>query len=734
MDKENEISFTNNAPEYPEKADAEHEMLSAEDTIGDAAIEENIDLSGCSDEELDDIISGRITYEEYIASHQPRTLYPEKDLLSEEDPLTMQDISHEPTDRNAQKTRKNKKKIIIPVICALVVCVGIVVLFAALKSDPKEPVFNADEYAFAYTKNGVMHIASYLSKSELEGGDESEIRFSTDRKIVAFSKVHESNRQGNDLYFCNIRNNEELSAGGVKIDSSVVKFYITRDGEHIIYTKAKEKQTDAYCYSVKDRSAVKLDSGIRDFYIPEDRSDHFFYTKSNGASTTVYRYVFDSKKPEELLKGVGKITFMSDEKDTSLFAEVSSEKEGLVDIYQLLREGGAQKLVSEALSVFYDDFLPGGNLYFMRYSDNDGTDEAEKHSFDSVIIDDKAEADAALVQPNLDDYQLVSFFGIKTYDYVKYNIDKKAYDEKLERDKIREALKEGVAKDVINNGQCTCFAYSMETNTETAVCENVSAGSIVALNKKGAPKVVFTKFRVEKQEEPEPITIDEAVTASKAFGGTLEEYLKSLVPETIIPDGLVLSVNTGDKPGEEEIKDYSSEKAALFFIDNGNKLIAVVRDDVGEKCSMVCMTVSDEGIGVINSVDNNITKVIPLEHGCYYLRVNSGRDEGDLYYYPESGTAGIRLLSVVEDMISCKDGNLLVSYRPNGAVSGLSLCSGENVEDIDTNVNFQQIAYYSSDCIIYVKKSDVGSGDLYLYNGKASPVFIDSGVSKIFTD
>ena len=178
----------------------------------------------------------------------------------------------------------------------------------------------------------------------------------------------------------------------------------------------------------------------------------------------------------------------------------------------------------------------------------------------------------------------------------------------------------------------------------------------------------------------------------------------------------------------------SAETASFFFTDNGSKLIALVKDEEGEKNSLVSLVLGDSGISVVNPIDNNVTQVIPAEKGYYYIKVDSGRENGDLFYYPNAGLNGVLMLSVVEDVKVCGDGSLLVSHKPNGAIPSLSLCTNGTVQEIDINVDPEKIAYYSKDCIAYVKNSEMGTGELYLYNGKTTPVLIDSGVSKIFTD
>jgi hypothetical protein len=83
------------------------------------------------------------------------------------------------------------------------------------------------------------------------------------------------------------------------------------------------------------------------------------------------------------------------------------------------------QLISSGVSqVLYDEYSPGGNLYYFKSS-------TEDTAWEEIIADDLKEQDKQISQPNPDDYSFI--FG---YSY-KYRKAVTAYQDKVNRDELR---------------------------------------------------------------------------------------------------------------------------------------------------------------------------------------------------------------------------------------------------------------------------------------------------------
>lgn len=687
--------------------------------------DEEFDFSGFSDEELADIAAGRISYNDFVNRDEPIP----PPTSPADIPITMSEEQNVYAPVPTVK-KKNGKKFVLFILILVCVAAAVAIIAGVFLNGDDVPVANPDEYAVLYSKSGNMQLASYLSKNKMSGNDESIVKFSEDRKVFCFSTDSSKGTELVDLYYCDVRSETEPADGGVLIDTGVkTDFFISCDGKFIIYTKAAERSNITYCYTVKNNSPVQIDEEISEIFV-SSHENTIFFTKAAGSYFKVLRCQL-GEAAEQLFEKASSTHFFESDTDSEILVEQPTEEKGVVTLTSVNCSDEPKKLVDDAEIVLYDNYVCGENLYYLKASEA-AEGETVSYAISDLITDDKAEADALLTAPpNKEDYLLTTIFGIKTYNLLSYNLAVTEYENKLARDEIRAALQDSVESTAAETEQHACYAY--DGNQTTLVCEAVQQSGIVSTNPTGTPIVIFTHYSVTADATVSPITIDQAVEASKQYSGELNEYLKSLISTTgtLVPDGLAISVNNSNGTTDSAtIDEYTAENTQFMFTDDGAAVLVLVKDSVGNKSTLYSFKTSVFGLAEKVSVDSNITDLIAAKNGYYYLKIDAGKENGSLYYYDHSSSQ--KLVSTVQSVINCGDGNLLAIHKPNGAVASLSICENNEVMHIDDGVDITHLFYGYSKCIAYLKNYQSGAGDMYLYNGGASPVLIDSAVSKIF--
>jgi len=367
----------------------------------------------------------------------------------------------------AKKAQQEKRKwpIILAVVLLLTAAaaatVAAIKLLPLAKIEQKEKPHN---YA-AYLKDGELFYSDLTQDGKTEISAQLEFveevgsaagRFYGDGRIEHYTTFADGGKRiffpdklnasgdtdGIYLYWRDIDKPEEDAR---QIDSEVTAYAVNTKGDRVIYLKGEDG--NLYVHDLTDRQ--KIAAGVKEFMVADDCGKVGFLTEENA----VYLWTSESNEKNKLASDVSEIVYVADDfsvfyylKDESLYKQTQNSDD---------REKIANGVV-DVLAVYET-----GELYY--------TTNAEKEwHWNDFVEDDMAEADAAITEPSepnypskptrpsSSDYRYWSDYydaldryeaNLKTYnDKVEklrsdYNSEKEAYQQRLERDSLRDSLK-----------------------------------------------------------------------------------------------------------------------------------------------------------------------------------------------------------------------------------------------------------------------------------------------------
>lgn len=257
----------------------------------------------------------------------------------------------------------------------------------------------------------------------------------------------------------------------------------------------------------------------------------------------------------------------------------------------LIREGGEPQKLTENVSNI-TEVKADGTLFW--YSAHVGT---EKLAYSDLLVDDVAEADAALVAPQppvkpvRDDYDEETAYtaAMKTYDeqYAQYNADYGAYSvenyAKAKRDTIREKLRQGAT---CNLNRYTWYRYA--NGTVTALVSGYNAGTsddlvgnsrliVYQTPEEALAKIASFSVRISDVEDWDDLQ-------SRTW-----EWVSSFSTLCLIDGDRVLTLEDGAFDAE-----LSDDEQTVYY-----RKAANANDTVGTR---YCVTVTDNGLSTPKKV------------------------------------------------------------------------------------------------------------------------------------
>jgi len=522
-----------------------------------------------------------------------------------------------------------------------------------------------------------------------------------------------------------VENNYVISA--YTFTSSDGRYLYYPDGSAIYRRdlKADPKAKDA---------TIKIDSDMGYFFeVTPDNKAVYIKQSNNGL------YLNDGNNRERVARDVSFCTMNAD--GTKLIYGNEDSDIYILDIRTLTE----QKIVPEATLLWVSDnfttvyYQKNGNLYQQIIGENskkiasafssfiarmdDGTlyytkSETETIALADYVNDDMLEADAALSEPNIADFQTqepyTNWWGNISYatatDYDAYDAARNAYSEKLMRDELRMQIT-GLTMD-FNHQKL----YAYKGGEETIITNNFAYTLITS----DSGLLVYTKTtfippeKVNISEISDIYAISEAVSSYQSKNNAVYGLLNGTETLLIELDGAASAV--------DDAIFYSEDEKKLYYIDSFDK---------AESCgTLKFIAVSDKEFSppqvidedvstcTFDSITNTLLYFKELRNGC-----------GDLYI------DGIKIDSDVslQGLLLSKDAKTLY-YMTDVSKDGLNatLIKWSNADKERVAYDVAQ-AVLVSDKLVYLADYSALDyrGDLYLYTG-TEPKLIDNDVSYLF--
>ena len=599
-------------------------------------------------------------------------------------------------------------KIVIAALAALVVIIcAVVVITQVVGSKSAQNTVTA-----VYKRDGksVVRIAG----QELVIDDTTADDFACDKEHGrVFYRVNSASSDSlYDLCYVELKKGE-ITAPRI-IDYGVEKDYGVSNGK-VYYRKFNRSigADDGCVCDPGDKKISTFAENVSTVYTLDGASEIYFI-KMHGDTRVLYR--FDGEQPTEAARNVvGVYTYNGVDKPHIIFEKKSQTVNGATEIY-IAEAGGQPALICDnAVSVMYDNYRPGGNLYYFTSSD-------ESVSWSYVISDNYEESDKSVTRPRRTDF--FSFFGVSA----DYNKALREYQDKLIRDEIRAALNECVANGDFSVPAFTAFAYT--PNGVLKVADDVDPTRVYSVAANGEPKIIFESMKVLSGETAMDTLVD---IAQRSNMSEVIKYAKSIVTDSVVSDGMTVAANIGGSPVSHPLAGYDKSKTLFSFSEDGSRIFALVRDNAGERLSLFTNSIDPSGAPSSEvGVDTGISSYRFTEDSVVYLKSDIGKGTGDVFAY--NGEKSVKLANAANAFQLEKGDNIVIlkNYDSNASdpTADLYVYEDGKEKQVASNVSTDSLICSKDGVLGYISVDDSGSRSFGIYGGSEA-VTASSGVSEI---
>lgn len=599
-------------------------------------------------------------------------------------------------------------KIVIAALAALVVIIcAVVVITQVVGSKSAQNTVTA-----VYKREGksVVRIAG----QELVIDDTTADDFACDKEHGrVFYRVNSASSDSlYDLCYVELKKGE-ITAPRI-IDYGVEKDYGVSNGK-VYYRKFNRSigADDGCVCDPGDKKISTFAENVSTVYTLDGASEIYFI-KMHGDTRVLYR--FDGEQPTEAARNVvGVYTYNGVDKPHIIFEKKSQTVNGATEIY-IAEAGGQPALICDnAVSVMYDNYRPGGNLYYFTSSD-------ESVSWSYVISDNYEESDKSVTRPRRTDF--FSFFGVSA----DYNKALREYQDKLIRDEIRAALNECVANGDFSVPAFTAFAYT--PNGVLKVADDVDPTRVYSVAANGEPKIIFESMKVLSGETAMDTLVD---IAQRSNMSEVIKYAKSIVTDSVVSDGMTVAANIGGSPVSHPLAGYDKSKTLFSFSEDGSRIFALVRDNAGERLSLFTNSIDPSGAPSSEvGVDTGISSYRFTEDSVVYLKSDIGKGTGDVFAY--NGEKSVKLANAANAFQLEKGDNIVIlkNYDSNASdpTADLYVYEDGKEKQVASNVSTDSLICSQDGVLGYISVDDSGSRSFGIYGGSEA-VTASSGVSEI---
>lgn len=374
------------------------------------------------------------------------------------------------------------------------------------------------------------------------------------------------------------------------------------------------------CVCDIDRNTIETFSANVERIYALDGSEKLYFIKMHGSNRVLYSY--NSGTPKEICRDIVNIfCYNNTEKPHIIYERKSQINAGMTELFIAYDESEPEMICDNTYLVMFDDYSPGGNLYYY-------TSSTESVSWTAVISDEYVESDKSVVKPDRDSF--IAVMGVSS----DYNEAFKLYQEKLIRDEIRTALNESVDNGDFTAPVFTVFAYNERGTYKVA--EKIDPKNVYSVSDFGDPKIIFenTELVADQTDMATLVSIAQRSTMAEVI-----EYARSLVDESVESKGMAFAACSSEGAVSYELEGYDNKKTLFSFTESGSRIFAFVRDTQGELLSLYTNTINDKlmpSTGV--NVDNGLSNYRIVDDSVIYLKADLGKNTGDLFSYDGENT------------------------------------------------------------------------------------------------
>ena len=421
------------------------------------------------------------------------------------------------------------------------------------------------------------------------------------------------------------------------VDYGVRRGFDLKDGK-VYYLKFDAASgADAGCVCDPDAHKIEtFSTNVQSIYALKG-VDGLWFIKLHGDTKVLYRYA--DGEASEIARNVQAVYPCETADRPHLIYESREEtNQSKRALYLLYSDAQPELLCDDLYDALYAEYT-GGNLYFF-------TSAVENISWSYVIADPYAAHDKTVTKPR--GSGLFYWLGWDN----EYNTALAEYNEKLQRDEIREALDA-----LVDSGEFKApvfNAYVYHDGVVDEIAENIDPSRISAVAAQGTPMLVYESVEVTASE------IDMSALAAMAERSTADEvveYAKSIVADSIKTHGLAFAAYGAQGAAKTALTGYDRSKTAFSFAQDGSLLFAFVRENTPGK-----LTLYATGIGADlkptarRDIAAGVSSYRCSGDGVYYLKTDVGKTTGDVYAFSAQGST--KLSNAASAFLVAGDGKL----------------------------------------------------------------------------
>lgn len=559
-------------------------------------------------------------------------------------------------------------------------------------------------------------------------GSESIVRIDGKEEVISdisagvFKLDEESNRvfytvessSGNDLYdlYYIEKRRSELQKPRI-IDVCIKKEYEIVSGK-VYYLRMNEDQR-AYdgCICDIQSNQIETFSGNVESIFPLNGSNTLYFTKMHIDNRVLYKY--ENGAATEICRNLTDIfSYNNTDKPHIIYETKSKINSGMTDLYIAYAESEPYLICDNTYLVRYDDYQPGGNLYYF-------TSSSENVSWSFVIADSYAESDKTVTKPERNDF--FSLFGISH----EYNEALRTYQDKLIRDEIRSVLNESLINGEFSAPVFNAFAYNSSGNFKVA--ENINPEYVYTVSAFGEPKIIYESTQVTQSDTDMGTLVE---IARRSSMNEVLEYARSVVSDSVKSKGMAYAAYGKNGIVTSELSGYDKSKTLFSFGKQGGRIFAVVRESGGEKLSLYTNSLDEKLMPSAEiGIDTGISSYRFIGDGIIYLKSDINKNTGDIYYYDGekhnkiSNAAGAFTVENDSDIVILKDNDV---SKPQPLANYYLYSDGEE-KLIGSDVIVSTFNYTGNGKAGFISDNDGKNSFIIYSNGKSA--VIDEGVSEI---
>ncbi len=597
------------------------------------------------------------------------------------------------------KLRSNIKTVIaVASAIVITVCATVVVFQVKSEKEPKNTVVSV------YKSGGKSVVR--ISGKETVLDDTSAENFTCDKENKRVFYLVNSASSDSLYDLCCV----ELKKGEITqpriIDYGIEKQYGVSCGK-VYYLKFNKSigADDGCCCNLEEKKINTFAENVSVIYTLHGANEIYF-TKYHGDTRHLYRYDGD-EAPVSTAQGVLSIYAYNDAEKPHIIFETESKTKGASNLY-IANVGVQPELICDnAVSVMYDNYEAGGNLYYF-------TSSAESVSWSYVISDNYAESDKEITRPKRTDF--FSLFGVS----FEYNEALVKYQDKLIRDEIRAALNESVANGDFSVPAFTAFAYTAEGTVRVA--DEVDPEKVYGVAEFGTPKIIFEAVKVLNGETAMDTLVD---IAQRSDIGAVIKYAKSVVTESIVSDGLAVGANIGGVIVKNPLSEYDKTKTIFSFSGDGGRLFALVRDSAGDRLTLFTNALDASAVPSEKaSVDTGISSYRFEGNRVIYLKSDIGKASGDVFSYDGENSTKLSNAANAFTLESADSVVVLKNYGSIGSTStaDLYVYNDGKEKQAGTAVSTDDILASSDGTLGFISVDENGTRSFNIYSDNEATV------------